>query len=80
MGTPTRPAKSLKELVSSYQDRKEIKSHSTSFNSKNVVSKKKSVVAKKERKFVVRTWCLLVCTHTHTHIDRLYRFVFEDFP
>ena len=54
MGTPTRPAKSLKELVSSYQDRKEIKSHSSNFNNRSVSPKKKPIVDKKERKNVVR--------------------------
>ena len=48
MGAPTRPAKSLKELVSSYQDRKEIKSLSNNYHSRSISPKKK------DRKIEVR--------------------------
>ncbi|KAI6657283.1 Transcriptional-regulating factor 1 isoform X4 [Oopsacas minuta] len=51
MGTPTRPAKSLKELVSSYQDRKEIKTQSSNFRSRSASPKKKNLENTKVRKY-----------------------------
>ena len=53
MGTPTRPAKSLKELVSSYQDRKEIKGLSTNYLSRSMSPKKRALENKKDRKIEV---------------------------
>ena len=49
--TPTRPPKSLKELVSSYQDRKEIKTQPGSRRNKDALSKKR-VTLTKEKKHV----------------------------